>query len=109
ADRLPATVADPPARRSDRAAASDWKSGDLVFDPTLGSSRSAGHDEPCYLSQKFRPLFEQIKMGNRLVGQQLGLRPRPLGAENRDEGRLAGGRVGPDRLAGFGRRAFNVK
>jgi hypothetical protein len=75
----------------------------------LGSSRSAVYDEPCYLSQKFRPLLEQIKMGNRLVDQQLGLRPRPLGAENRDESRLSGGGIRPDRLAGFGRRAFNVK
>src|SRR5439155_20452886 len=102
-DRIPATAADRPACRSDRPAVSDWRYGGLVLDPNLGSSRSARYDEPCYLSQKFRPLFEQIKMGNRLVNQQLGLRPRPLGAKNRDKSRLSGGGVSPDRLAGFGR------
>ena len=48
-------------------------------------------------------------MRDRLADQQLGLRARALDPEDRDEGRLAGGGVGADRLAGLGGRALDIE
>ena len=106
--RLRAAAADRPGPRSDRAAASGWRCG-LAFYPRLGSSRSAVYDEPCNLSQKFRSLLEQIKMGHRLSTNKPGLGARPLDPEDRDEGGLARGGVGADRLPGLGGRAFDIE
>ena len=63
----------------------------------------------CDLSQKFRSFLEQIKMGNCLVHQQFGLRPRPLDPEDRDERGFAGGGVRADGLAGFGRPTLDIE
>src|ERR1700751_4487590 len=75
----------------------------------LRFSGMAGDYESLRLSQKFRSLFEQIKLRGRLPDQQLGLRPRTLNPENGHESGLPGCCVSADRFAGLRRRAFDIE
>ena len=75
----------------------------------LRSSGAAADRKSRRLPQKFRSSLEQIKMRDRLAHQQLGLCPRPLDAEDRDEGGFSGAGVDADRLSGLGRRALDIE
>ena len=81
----------------------------LGLNPILRSSRTAGDHESRRLSQKFRSLFEQIKVSHGLANQQLGLRAGSLPSKDRDEGSFAGHSVGANGFSGLGWRAFDIQ
>ena len=104
ADRIRAAAADRPGTsirsRSGRPVG-DVEARLLIQD--WAHRLSAAYDDRSMTNRatcrkEFRPLLEQIKMGNRLVDQQTGLGARRLDPEDRDEGGLTGRRVSPDRL-----------
>ena len=59
------------------------------------------HREARDRAEQVRLLAEALQMLDRLVDQHVRLAPRPLGAEQGDEGLLAGGAILADALAGF--------
>src|SRR5262245_16314278 len=60
-------------------------------------------------AQKIGLLVEQIKVTGSLLNQGFRLRADPFGAEDRDECRLAAGRVLVDFLAGLRGLAFEIE
>jgi hypothetical protein len=75
--------------------------GRIDFGSNVLSSGTARDYESRRLTQKFRPLLEQIKVCHRLTDEKLGLRPSACHAEDRHEGGLARGNVGADWLSGL--------
>ena len=66
-------------------------------------------DEPGHFPQKVRLILEEIKMLRRLAGQHLGLGAGAIGAQDRDEGGLAGRLVGADGLADRRRKGGDLR
>ena len=61
------------------------------------------------IAQQIGSRLERLEMRDGLVDQKRRLGAGALDAEDRDEGRLAGGGVGADRLAGFRGRALDIE
>src|SRR5689334_6410865 len=59
-------------------------------------------------AEQLRLLAEALEMLDRLADQDVRLAPRPLGAEQGDEGLLAGGQIFADALAGLVLRALMI-
>src|SRR6516225_709586 len=83
--------------------------GRIDFGSNVRSSGAARDYESRRLTQKFRPLLEQIKVRHRLLGEKLGLRSGARRAEDRHKGGFSGGNVSADRLSGLFRRALDVE
>src|SRR3954469_15299085 len=69
--------------------------------PPIERSVIALHRKARDGAQQVRFLAEALQMLDRLVDQEVRLAPRPFGAEQRDEGLLAGGEILADALARF--------
>src|SRR5579862_5983059 len=83
--------------------------GGSVMRIPFSCSRSALYDESRGLAESVSSLVETLQMGNRLVGQNIGLGARPINTKQRYEGGLSGCFVLAYRLAHRSRIAFRVK